>query len=102
MPKKEFNSSVLPSLKSTLIGTIIDPISYNLYSVDSELMIRIWCLTSGKCQRSYYIETREDQIAEANGQDMKARCNEKSNLPKAVLAKSDANQKYVVIAYEGG
>ena len=65
-PHKEFNGSVLASMNSKLIGTIIDPIGFVLYSIDSDLMIRVWGMSSGKCQRSYLIETRDDQMAEAN------------------------------------
>jgi hypothetical protein len=57
---KEFNGSVLASLNSTLIGLIIDSIEFVVYTIDSDLMIRVWDLSSSRCMRSYLIETRDD------------------------------------------
>lgn len=63
---KEFNGSVLASTNTKLVGVIIDKIEFNLYTVDSDLMVRVWDLSTSKCLRSYMIETRDDQLAEAN------------------------------------
>lgn len=57
---KEFNGSVLASVNTKLVGVIIDKVDFNLYSVDSDLMVRVWDLSSSKCTRSYMIETRDD------------------------------------------
>jgi len=57
---------VLASMNSTLVGLIIDSIEFVVYTIDSDLMIRVWDLASSRCMRSYLIETRDDQIAEAN------------------------------------
>jgi len=90
---KEFNGSVLASMNSKLIGSIIDPIGFVVYSIDSDLMIRVWDLGSGKCQRSYLIETRDDQIAEANqgggGSGAKDNFGIKVQRKKAQIARSD-------------
>lgn len=65
---KEFNHIVLPCKKSKLVGVILDQKEMVIYSIDSDLMIRVWNLGDGKCLRSYVIETREDQIGKMNQQ----------------------------------
>lgn len=65
-------------------------------------MIRMWGLADGKCQRSYYIETREDQIAETNDIGSRNQKKKKNAVNKATLAKSDDHQKYIILAFEGG
>lgn len=60
---KEKNGSVLASQDSKLVGSIFDPIEFVIYTIDSDLMIRVWSMGAGKCKRSYLIETRDDQIA---------------------------------------
>lgn len=57
---KEQNGSVLASQDSKLIGALFDPVEFILYTIDSDLMIRCWSMNSGKCQKSYLIETRDD------------------------------------------
>lgn len=57
---KEHNSTVLPCKKSKLIGVILDSNKMIIYSIDCDLMIRVWNLLEGNCLRSYVIETRED------------------------------------------
>lgn len=41
-PSKEFNSSVVASIHSNLVGIIMDTINFQLYTVDSDLMVRVW------------------------------------------------------------
>ena len=53
-------------MNSTLVGVIIDRIEFIIYTIDSDLMIRVWSLQTSRCIKSYLIETRDDQIAEAN------------------------------------
>lgn len=68
-PKKEFNGSVLPTKLSTLVGCIVDETNQKVVTIDSDRLIREWRLygqQGGECVRSYLLETREDQIAEAN------------------------------------
>ena len=48
--------NVLASNKSRLIGTIVDEKEYNIITVDSDAMIRVWSLLTGECVRSYLIE----------------------------------------------
>jgi len=57
---------VLASRNSKLVGIIVDKVEFQLYTVDSDLMVRVWDMTSNVCQRSYLIETRDDQLAEIN------------------------------------
>jgi len=51
----------------------MDRVEFLLYTVDSDLMVRVWDCATSHCVRSYLIETRDDQIREANqseeGQD---------------------------------
>ena len=63
---KEYNSSVLASNKSKLVGLIMDKVAFKLFTIDSDLLVRVWNCASNECVRSYFIETREDQLREAN------------------------------------
>lgn len=45
---------------------IMDKVEFMLYTVDSDLMVRVWDCSTNVCQRSYLIETRDDQLAEIN------------------------------------
>lgn len=65
-PGKEYNASVLASVNSKLVGLIFDKVKFQLYTVDSDLMVRVWSCQTNNCLRSYQIETREDQLAEAD------------------------------------
>ena len=57
---KENNNMVLPCKKSKLVGIILDSKEFRIYSIDCDLMIRVWDLLDGACLQSYVIETRED------------------------------------------
>lgn len=57
---KEYNASVLASNKSKLVGLIMDKVEFHLYTVDSDLMVRVWDCSTNACIRSYLIETRDD------------------------------------------
>mmetsp|Transcript_4725 Transcript_4725/g.7129 ORF Transcript_4725/g.7129 Transcript_4725/m.7129 type:complete len:129 (-) Transcript_4725:33-419(-) len=65
-PHKEFNGSVLPCEATKLVGIIFDPIEFMLYTIDTDLLMRVWDFNSGKCLRSFLVETRDDQIASSN------------------------------------
>ena len=43
----------------------MDKVEFHLYTVDSDLMVRVWDCATNQCIRSYLIETRDDQISEA-------------------------------------
>ena len=100
---KEYNGSVLASMNSTLIGLIIDRVEFMIYTIDSDLMIRVWSLETSRCARSYLIETRDDQIAEANqsGGPETAQKPGKERK-KATVARSDDETKFLIVAFEGG
>lgn len=57
---------MLASSSSRLVGIIIDKVEFALYTVDSDYMIRVWDCATNTCVRSYLIETRDDQLTEAN------------------------------------
>ena len=57
---KEYNASVLASNNSKLVGLIMDKVEFQLYTVDSDLMVRVWDCATNACIRSYLIETRDD------------------------------------------
>ena len=65
-PVKEYNGSVLTTQLSKLVSCIVDPIKMICYTVESDLVVRIWCLTTGSCKKSYKVETREDSTANSN------------------------------------
>ena len=58
-PRKEFSGAVLASPQSKLISVILNPLEFELYSIDSDLMVRVWNLSTGLCKRSYVLETRD-------------------------------------------
>jgi len=39
----------LASQDSKLIASLFDPVEFVLYTVDSDLMIRVWGMSNGKC-----------------------------------------------------
>ena len=98
---KEYNSTVLPCKKSRLVGVLLDPKEMLVYSIDCDLMIRVWNLVTGDCLRSYVIETREDQLAEAN-QKVISEANPKQNYKKAQIIRADSAREFMIIAFEGG
>ena len=59
---KEYNGSVLSTQLSKLVSCIVDSEKMVCYTVESDLIVRIWCLTTGQCKKSYIVETREDQL----------------------------------------
>ena len=98
---KEHNNVVLPCKKSKLVGVILDSKELTIYSIDCDLMIRVWDLVEGTCLRSYVIETREDQLAETN-QKVISEANPKQNLKKAQIIRADNKKEFMIIAFEGG
>ena len=92
---------MLASMNSTLVGLIIDSIEFVVYTVDSDLMIRVWDLSSSRCMRSYLVETRDDQIAEAN-QSGGVQDKPEKERKKATVVRSDYENKFLVVAFEGG
>lgn len=50
----------MPTLEAVLVGVIIDPVEFILYTIGTMHIIRQWSLKDGTCQRSYPVETRED------------------------------------------
>jgi hypothetical protein len=40
--KQELNGSCLASKESTLVGVIFDPIDFVVYTIGTNLMIRLW------------------------------------------------------------
>ena len=94
----EYNSSVLASNSSKLVGMIMDKVEFNLYTIDSDSMIRVWDCSTNTCVRSYLIETREDQIREANQNEMESNSEKK----KIQLVRSDADIKFLLVAFEAG
>jgi len=40
----------------------VDEKEYNLITIDSDAMIRVWSLLTGECVRSYLIEQRYDSV----------------------------------------
>lgn len=98
---KEYNNIVLPCKKSKLVGVILDSKEMVIYSIDCDLMIRVWDLKDGNCLRSYVIETREDQLAETN-QKVISEANPKQNLKKAQIIRADSKKEFMIIAFEGG
>ena len=101
-PNKEFNASVLASLSSKLISSIVNPMDFVYYSIDSDLMVRVWCLGTGKCKRSYILETRDHQIAEQNQRIDGSKSGEALQKKKAQLARTDEAFKFLVVAFEEG
>lgn len=101
---KEFNGSVLASINTKLIGVIIDQVEFILYTVDSDLMIRVWDLSTGKCTRSYMIETRDDQASELNNtaSGSHEQYGMKVQKKKAQLVKSDEDLKFLIVTFEAG
>ena len=76
---------------------------FDYYSIDSDLMVRVWCLSSGVCKRSYILETRDQQIAEQNqGFDSNKNSNHSQPKKKGELARTDNNFKFLVVAFEEG
>ena len=55
----------MPNKDSNLIGVIFDPVDFVIYTIGSQLIMRQWALHDGTCQRSYIIETRDQQIQAA-------------------------------------
>lgn len=107
MPEEqEFNGSVLPSSHSRLISTILDPVNFELYSIDCDLMVRVWSLDAGRCLRSYTLETRDSQIKALNsGVDEEgavASTSKKGFAKKAQLAHADEMLKFLAVCFEGG
>ena len=90
-------------MNSSLVGLIIDRIEFIIYTIDSDLMIRVWSLETSRCIKSYLIETRDDQIAEAN-QTGSSEVAQKTgdNRKKATVARSDDENKFLIVAFEGG
>ena len=100
-PYKEYNGTVLPCNKSKLVGVLLDNHEMVIYTIDCDLMIRVWSLGNGGCLRSYVIETREDQIAEAN-QRVISEANPKQNSKKAQIVRADNKKEFMIVAFEGG
>lgn len=103
--RKEFNSSVVPIHQlSQLVGCIIDVKEHVVYTVDGDLLVRIWNIGTGRCTRSFLIETREDLIAEAHQRDINEERQTGKNplLKKAFVVHADADRKHMVVAFEGG
>jgi len=94
---------VVGSSSSQLIYIAIDHVNYDLYCVDNDLMIRQWSLRSGRCLRSYLLETRSDQIKELNaGLEEDHDPANLKNQKKIQMAKSDRNKKFLMVCFEGG
>ena len=100
--KKEYNGSVLASSSSKLIASIINPMDFDYYSIDSDLMVRVWCLSTGVCKRSYILETRDQQLAEQNQGFETNQNNTSQPKKKGELARTDNNFKFLVVAFEEG
>lgn len=49
-----------------MIATIFDQVHFELYTIDADLMVRVWSLDHGNAKRSYVLETRDSQIADIN------------------------------------
>lgn len=56
----EYNGKVVASNHSRLVGYIMDKVEFQLYTIDSDLMVRVWDMSTNTCHRSYLIETRDD------------------------------------------
>lgn len=104
--EQEFNGSVVPSGHSRLIATILDEVNFELYSIDCDLMVRVWRLDAGRCLRSYMLETRDSQIKALNsgfeGEGGAALASQSSLTKKAQLAHADEMLKFMVVCFEGG
>ena len=99
---------MLPCEATRLVGIIFEPTEFVLYTIDTDLLMRVWDMSTGKCNRSYIVETREDQINSANtfGNNEILRSQDnfgmKIQRKKAQLARSDDGKKFLIIALEGG
>jgi WD40 repeat protein len=51
---------VLACLESTCVGIIFDPVEFVVYSIGSNYLIRQWNMATGRCKKSYPLETRDD------------------------------------------
>jgi len=104
--EREFNGSVVPSSHSSLIATILDEVNFELYSIDCDLMVRVWSLDAGRSLRSYMLETRDSQIKALNSgvEDNVSGGLAASNglAKKAQLAHADDMLKFLVVCFEGG
>ena len=65
-------------------------------------MVRVWSCQTNKCLRSYQIETRDDQIAEANQNGENENPYEKVERKKAQIVRSDVDIKFLLVAFEAG
>jgi len=63
----------------------------------------VWSCQTNTCIRSYTIETRDDQIAEANQMNAEnGNAYEKVERKKAQIVRSDVDIKFLLVAFEAG
>ena len=56
-------ATVLPSKCTELVGCFYQPSTLKVFTVDVNCLVRMWCLRSGECLRSYPLELEPDQQA---------------------------------------
>lgn len=103
--KQECNGSVLASQLCRLVSIIVDAEKFLCYTVDREMMVRCWCLATGRCLRSYIIETRSDQIKEVNQTNnavIDEYTGQKACSDKVQMARSDSKCEYLLLSFEEG
>jgi len=81
-------------------------VNFELYSIDCDLMVRVWSLDAGRSLRSYMLETRESQIRALNtgveGNVSAVLPSSNGLTKKAQLAHADEMLKFLVVCFEGG
>lgn len=87
-----------------MIGCLIDHKNETVYTVDADLLVRVWAIEAKRCVRSFIIETRDDLIAEAHQRDVNEERQTGQNLVlrKAYVVNADKDRRHMVVAFEGG
>jgi len=60
------NKTIPFELKSKIIACVYDSTESKVFTVNEDLLIRVWDIVTSDCIQYIVIETREDQIAKSN------------------------------------